>query len=227
MYDAGSSSARARSDWTRDCPHLLDPCKAFGRVFLSTAHIDTHEQIIPDHFFFLSLSLVFSSCIPVCMFIFNARVPSSVQQPSDALTTYVPGTHLILRVLSATRHTTSFVPYRISEFFCFFFRLSTFLLVFCCALVPGTLALDLPSLILQRLVFLCLTVCDHRICVYLGWRIRKDTAGTADVVGRKSGLMWRQQQHQLQGGIRLHTSYSNTTIRKYSLCIYICIYARR
>ena len=29
---------------------------------------------------------------------------------------------------------------------------------FCCTLVPSTLALDLPTLNLQRLVFLCLTV---------------------------------------------------------------------
>ena len=39
---------------------------------------------------------------------------------------------------------------------------------FCCALsyVPGTLALDLPTTLnLKRLVFLCLTVCDHRICI--------------------------------------------------------------
>ena len=40
--------------------------------------------------------------------------------------------------------------------------------VFCCALVPGTLALDLPTSILQRLVFLCLTVRGHIICISLG-----------------------------------------------------------
>ena len=28
-----------------------------------------------------------------------------------------------------------------------------------------------------------LSHCDHRICISLGWRIRKDTGGTADVVG--------------------------------------------
>ena len=55
----------------------------------------------------------------------------------------------------------SFVPYPISEFFGFhssifcFFRSSYFgWRFFCCALVPGTLALDLPTLILERgLVF--------------------------------------------------------------------------
>ena len=30
-----------------------------------------------------------------------------------------------------------------------------------------------------------LSHCDHRICISLGWRIRKDTGGTADVVGQK------------------------------------------
>ena len=52
-------------------------------------------------------------------------------------------------------------------FFVFHFRSSCFSGgVFCCALVPGTLALDLPrTLILsQVLFFLCLTVCDHIIC---------------------------------------------------------------
>ena len=45
----------------------------------------------------------------------------------------------------------------------FFVAIISWVAFFCCALVPGTLALDLPTLILQRLVFLCLTVCDHRI----------------------------------------------------------------
>ena len=42
----------------------------------------------------------------------------------------------------------------------FFFRSSYFSggVFFGCAHVPGTLALDLPTLILERLVFLCLTV---------------------------------------------------------------------
>ena len=45
-----------------------------------------------------------------------------------------------------------------------------FLLFFvpCTSRTRYTLVLDLPTLILQRLVFLCLTVCDHRICISLG-----------------------------------------------------------
>ena len=52
----------------------------------------------------------------------------------------------------------------------FFFRSSCFSgsVFFCCALVPGTLALDLRTMILERLIFLCLTFCYHRICISLG-----------------------------------------------------------
>ena len=46
----------------------------------------------------------------------------------------------------------SFVPYPISEFFCsanyFLVALIFRVAIFCCALVPGTLALELPTLIL-------------------------------------------------------------------------------
>ena len=50
---------------------------------------------------------------------------------------------------------------------------------------------NIPLLIADVLVFLCLTVCDHRICISLGWGISTDS-GCADVVSRKNGLMWRQ-----------------------------------
>ena len=60
----------------------------------------------------------------------------------------------------------SFVPYPISEFFCFsfveffFFRSSYSRVAF--------LVLLLCTLFLQCFVFLCLTVCDHRLCISLG-----------------------------------------------------------
>ena len=80
-------------------------------------------------------------------------------------------TYFIVRVLSACV-ICSLPHLRILWLFIrlvFFFRSYYFSGgVFCCALVPGTLALDLPTLILWRLVFLCLTVCDHRICISLG-----------------------------------------------------------
>ena len=49
-----------------------------------------------------------------------------------------------------------------------FFRSSYFSGGVFVALVPGTLALDLPILTLSRLDFLYLTVCDHIIRISLG-----------------------------------------------------------
>ena len=69
----------------------------------------------------------------------------------------------------------------------FFFRNCSFFSggIFCCALLPVTLALDLPTYLdsLATFVF-SLFHCDNIICISLGWRIRKDTGGTtAHVVG--------------------------------------------
>ena len=69
----------------------------------------------------------------------------------------------IIRVLSACVICT--LPH-LGILWFFFIRLVYFFVAlisrvtffFHCALVPGTLALDLPTLILKRLVFLCLTV---------------------------------------------------------------------
>ena len=79
-------------------------------------------------------------------------------------------TYFIVRVLSACVICTP--PHLgILRFFCsfsIFFRSSYFsggVFFCCCALVPGTPALDLPTLILKRFVFLCLTVCDHIIWI--------------------------------------------------------------
>ena len=95
-------------------------------------------------------------------------------------------TYFIVHVLSACVSCT--LPHLgILLFFCSFFFFFVALIsrvFFCCALVPGTLALGLATLILwRRLFFLFHCSCDHRICISLGWRIRKDTGGTADVVG--------------------------------------------
>ena len=60
--------------------------------------------------------------------------------------------------------------------------------VFCCDLIPGTLALDLPTLILKRLVFLCLTVTTEFISLK-----DEESGRTLGVLlmssGRKNGLM--------------------------------------
>ena len=68
-----------------------------------------------------------------------------------------------LSLVVATATAVSFVFW-----YFFFVALISRVAFFCCALVPGTLAHDLPTLILQRVVFLCLTVCDHIICISLG-----------------------------------------------------------
>ena len=75
-------------------------------------------------------------------------------------------TYFVVRLLSAcvicTLRTPSrnyFVFIRLVFFFSYLVALvSRVAFGFCCALVPGTLALDLPTLILKRLFFLCLTV---------------------------------------------------------------------
>ena len=72
----------------------------------------------------------------------------------------------------------------------FFIRLVFFFVVlisrvafFCCALVPGTLSTWFGYLDSLATFGFSLSHCDHRICVSLGWRIRKDTGSTANVVG--------------------------------------------
>ena len=121
-----------------------------------------------------------------------------------------------LLVLSATtsfmvRVLVSFAPYPISEFFrffsfsFFFVALISRVAFFCCALVPGTLALDLPTLILlRRLVFLCFIVCDHKFWICTWYFSRMEESGRTlgvllMMLGRKNGLMWKQQQVKMDG----------------------------
>ena len=76
------------------------------------------------------------------------RVPSSVQQPSATLSKYV----FLVRVLSAcvicTLPHLGIVLFFYSFSFFFFVALISRVAFFCCALVPGTLAFGLPTLIL-------------------------------------------------------------------------------
>ena len=118
--------------------------------------------------------LFFSALNPVCfsssfLFVRAADICSPLLQVRVLLVSFVFFCHLR-------------IPFVL---FCFTFRGSCFLgWRVCCALVPGTLAFDLPrTLTNSRLcfVFLYLTVCDHIICISLGWRIRTDTGCTADV----------------------------------------------
>ena len=71
--------------------------------------------------------------------------------------------HLLLSASAyfIARLLVSFVSCLISEFLCFYLFniIISRVAFFCCALVPGTLAVDLPTLILSRLLFfLCVTV---------------------------------------------------------------------
>ena len=76
------------------------------------------------------------------------------------------GTYFTVRDLFACLYHLYPTPSRNSvvyNSFSIFFRSSYFSggVFFGCALVPGTLALDLPTLNLYRLVFLCLTVTNE------------------------------------------------------------------
>ena len=54
----------------------------------------------------------------------------------------------------------------------------------CCALVSGALVVDLSTWLFRHyfVCFFSVSVCDHRVCITLGWRIRTDTGCAADVV---------------------------------------------
>ena len=80
-------------------------------------------------------------------------------------------------VLRFSKATTPFVV------FIFLFLWSG---LFCCVLVPGTLAFHLLYLDELRLFgLLCLTVCDHRNCISLGWRISTGTGCVLMSLGRE------------------------------------------
>ena len=83
----------------------------------------------------------------------------------------------------------------------------------------------MPTLILKRLVFLCLTACDHIICISLGLRIRKDTRGTADVVGYKERFnVNTTMTNHFKGPQRRMQRYLDTRKLEKSVRTYMCIY---
>ena len=120
--------------------------------------------------FFVVLFILFSffPCIPVCFIFFvslcAAAICYSQQVPGTYEVFYSTCSFCLLCHLCPTPCRNSLVFNSSSHFFSQLLFLGW--RFFCCALVPGTLALDLPTLILQGLVFLCLAVCDHRICIY-------------------------------------------------------------
>ena len=111
-------------------------------------------------FVFLFIIFLFFACIAVVDLLRVIRLCSRHLLLSAS-------TYFTVRVLSAcvlcTLPHIGIILYFYS--FSIFFRNSYFSggVVFCCALVPGTLALDLPTLILYHFIFLRLAVCDHRI----------------------------------------------------------------
>ena len=110
--------------------------------------------------FLFYLFFFFFPCVPVYLF---SSCPFACAASHLLLST---STYIIVRVLSSCVIFTLPTPSRNSFVFSFvqyfFFRSSYFSgdVFCCCALVPDTLliALDLPTLILERLLFLCLSL---------------------------------------------------------------------
>ena len=110
------------------------------------------------------------------------RVPTSVQQPFSTLGMYVfySKRSLCLCHLYPTPCRNSFVFFLVSYFFrCFFFLGWRFFVVLSYPVRQHLICL--PWFL--SVCFSSVSVCDHRICISLGWRINKDTGGSADVVG--------------------------------------------
>ena len=111
------------------------------------------------------------------------RVPSSVQQPSATLSKYVfysTCSFCLLCHLYPTPSRNSFF-YSFSVLFCSSYFSGGFFLLCFRTRYASTWFAYLESL--RSVWFFCLNVCDRKKCNSLGWRIRKDTGGTADVVG--------------------------------------------
>ena len=149
-------------------------------------------------YFSFFLFFLFLFLFPASRYVYLLRVPSSLQLLSSHLLLSA-NTYFIVRVLSACCHLyptpsrNSFVLYS----FGIFFRSSYFSGGFfcCCALVPGTLALDFPTLNPQRSVFaVSLSVTTKFVSLQ-----HEESGRTLGVLlmmslGRKNGFMWRQQQ---------------------------------
>ena len=97
----------------------------------------------------LCLDSYFSFFFSFLSYFYLLRVPSSVQQPPATLSKYV--FYFIIRVISAcvicTLPRLGILLFLFVEY-CFRSSCLSGGVFCCCALVPGTLALDLPTLIL-------------------------------------------------------------------------------
>ena len=77
-----------------------------------------------------------------------------------------------------------------------------------------SLALLVPWLVCGCFGFLCLTICDHIICISLGWRISTDT-GCDDVIGYK-GQFNVKTTHTGTLGLRSTQSFRLLVLEVYS-----------
>ena len=136
--------------------------------------------------FVFRFSFLIFSCIPVCL-------SYSCPFVCAAAICYSQKVRILWSVFFLLG---SFVPYPISEFFCFysfiirssiFFRNSYFSFGWLFLLLCSRTRYAINSTwfaYLDSLAFgFSLSHCGHIICIALGWRIRKDTGGTADVAG--------------------------------------------
>ena len=140
-------SRKKMADGVARSPSRL--CSRDGKICcygdaLSTIFLLKICALLPTFLFLFFLFLFF----PASRYVYLLRVPSSAQQPSDTLSKYVfySTCSFCLCHLYPAPSRNSFVFYS----FIFFFRSSYCSggVFSCCALVPGTLALDLPTLIL-------------------------------------------------------------------------------
>ena len=121
--------------------------------------------------YFSIFVFLFLFFFPASRYVYLPRVPSSVQQPSATPSKYV--FYITCSFCSCHLYPTPsgncFVFLFVQFFFVFFSQLLFLGWRFCCcALALGTLALGLPTLILQHLVFLCLTVTTELVRDSLG-----------------------------------------------------------
>ena len=138
---------------------------------------------VPYLLLFLFRFSFFSYFFPASRYVYLLCVPSSVQQ-SLLLSA---STYFVVRVLSAcvicTLPHLGILMFFIHLVFLFLFRSSYFSGGVFLLLCSRTRYASTWFAYLDFLAFGFLSHCDHIICISLGWRIRKDTGDTADIIG--------------------------------------------
>ena len=148
-----------------------------ARLWSRDGKLSYYGRLEYDFLVFVPCFLLLSFSPSLFRYVYLLRVPSSVQQSSATLSKYVVRVHSFLCHLH-------FLVFEFLSFICLVrLRSSCFSGgVFAALLYPALSTWFAYVDTFAALVFLCLTICDHRrISISLGWRIRKDTGGTADV----------------------------------------------